>query len=255
MKPKTFFKLRNEDDVRKAHEKQHNTHSLQVDLKWFIDGCKYFKCENIDNCYVSTWNKQQLLNKGYTEIPNPFAKEEQKQHITDIMKADEKDNLYDLTIEEEIELVQKRLDGLKDLKELKKALDKAEKDDFKVGDMVRFRYNSYEDQEPFVLHNLNSTQALIVSKSGHWHWVSRENIVKLTDEEIKELEKHKLPKIGCQEGEETERHIKYGNTSISKKCLKQMERVGIMALNVEKDNETFYVGDDDLKQIYKIANQ
>lgn len=70
-----------------------------------------------------------------------------------------------------------------------------------------------------------------------------------------EILEEKLPKIGCREGEVTERHIKYGDRNLSKKTLKQMQRAGITAITIDHGSESFYVGIDDMKSIYKAANE
>lgn len=65
----------------------------------------------------------------------------------------------------------------------------------------------------------------------------------------------KLPKIGCSQGEETQSHIKYGGKAISKKTLRHMEENGIVELTVERDGERFLIEEEDLRQIYKIAEK
>lgn len=86
---------------------------------------------------------------------------------------------------------------------------------------------------------------------------TQERIEELQKEidELKKQEEYKLPKIGCQDGEESKNHIKYGDVSLPKKVLKHMERVGISYINVTKDGEKFRVDNKSLKQIYKVANR
>lgn len=83
----------------------------------------------------------------------------------------------------------------------------------------------------------------------------KENLRKATPQEIEEFNKPKLPKIGCREGQETERHIKYGDKNLSKKCLKQMQQAGITYLGVKHGTEVFDVSPEELEQIYKIARK
>src|SRR5690606_17692511 len=84
---------------------------------------------------------------------------------------------------------------------------------------------------------ITDSSAVVLYKDGQWA----------------EIIETKLPKIAGYKGEITERHIKYGCTSISKKTLKQMERVGIINLHLKTEGKSIYIDKDRLSEIYKAA--
>ncbi len=100
---------------------------------------------------------------------------------------------------------------------------------------------------------IKNGQILGVGRSGE-EKLKKAGVLDLWFEKVYE-EEPKLPKIGCRKGEETERHIKYGDKNLSKKTLKQMERVGIVSIVLQHGSEEFTVYGEDLQTIYNTAKK
>ena len=148
MKPKTFFEVRNEDDIRQAHKKWDCHFKLECDIRDYKKGNKYFKCDYKGDIFIALSSKEQLLNCGYTEILNPFTEveaEEVKPEFPCEMYVwdDEKDEKHKLEVVAYIPtleypyIVKPMLDrgygvciGYKHAKPIPK------EDDFKIGDWV-----------------------------------------------------------------------------------------------------------------------
>lgn len=150
--------------------------------------------------------------------------------------------------------------------------EKIYREDYKVGDIVVLTSNNDMDKERKFYSNNHRVPTNIplkiieLNKSniGGFNWlnfegfecggVSSNQARKATAQEIEEFNLT-LPKIGCEFGEVTERHIKYGDKNLSKKTLLQMERVGITEITVESGDKSFKVNKENLKLIYIIAKQ
>ena len=169
------------------------------------------------------------------------------------------------TTEQKINILQEELDDLK--KQYK------EDNTFEIGDIVvkkeDFTSRGYMgnknyggvwfDKLPsiFKVDSLDNNEASVETqgdKTVNGVVVYSKSLRKATLQEIEEYNnRNSLPKIGCREGEVTERHIKYGDVNLSKKTLQQMERVGIKSFTVEYDLETFRIAGEDLQRIFKAC--
>ena len=78
MKPKTFFKIENVEQVKMAHEKFNTSFPLETDIEGFKNGYDLFICRLDGGCRIFYNIKRHLLHTGYTEIENPFKLNEIK---------------------------------------------------------------------------------------------------------------------------------------------------------------------------------